>query len=67
MHNGLYLTLAEAPGIACGKKNFEEKKISKKNFEKTFLYFYLAYVTPRPPLSVQKKISAQSVQPFGRL
>ena len=33
MHNGLYLTLTEGPGVARGKKNFEEKKIlKKKNF-----------------------------------
>ena len=43
-------TLAEVPGVAREKKNFE-----KKNFEKKMLDFFLAYVTPRPPLSVHKK------------
>ena len=37
------------------------KNIGEKYFE------FLAYNTPQPPLSVHKKISAQSVQPFGRL
>ena len=48
------------------KKFFEEKKISKKyiskkiifekkNVENFFFGFFLAYVTPRPPLSVHKK------------
>ena len=54
----VYFKLAEGPGVARVKKKFEEKKI----FD-----FFLAYVTPRPPMSVHKKISAQSVQPFGRL
>ena len=40
-----YLILAEGPGVARGKKNFEKKNLD----------FFLAYVTPRPPLSVHKK------------
>ena len=40
--------LAEGPGVARGKKNFKiKKKISN---------VFLAYVTPRPPMSVHKKI-----------
>ena len=35
-----------------------------RKFEKKISSF-LAYYTPRPPMSVHKKISAQSVQPFG--
>ena len=50
-----YSKLAEAPGVARGKKNFEEKKFRKKNFEKKNFGFFLAYVPPRPPLSVHKK------------
>ena len=50
-----YLLLAEGLGVARGKK-FEEKN-----------FVFLAYNTPRPPISVLKKISSQSVQPFGRL
>ena len=46
----LYRLLAEGPGVARGKINLEEKKIW--NF---FFGFFLAYVTPRPPLSVHKK------------
>ena len=42
--NYFYQLLAEGPGVARGKKNFE-----KKNFE-----FFLAYNTPRSPLSVHK-------------
>ena len=37
------------------------KKMKKK------IQLFLAYYTPRPPMSVHKKISAHSVQPFGRL
>ena len=48
---------AEGPGIARGKKNVE-----KKNFQ-IFLY---PFTPPGSPMSVQK-ISAHSIQPFGRL
>ena len=39
-----YSLLAEGPGVAHGKKNL------KKKFR-----IFLAYVTPRPPLSVHNK------------
>ena len=55
-----YNRLDEGPGVARGKINFKEKKFEKKNFEKKnlkkiFSNFFLAYVTPRPPLSVHEK------------
>ena len=53
-----YKKLAEGPGVARGKKILKKKKN---------LDFFLAFITPRPPMIVHKKISAQSVQPFGRL
>ena len=50
-HNLIYLTLAEGPGVARGKKN------NKKNLN---LFAYSTHECPA-------KNSAQSVQPFGRL
>ena len=55
-------SLAEVPGVAREKKNFEEKKISKKNLDKKkfeifFFWIILAYLTPRPSLSVHKNVS----------
>ena len=46
MGNHKYNKLAEGPGVTRGKKNFEKK----------FFEICLAYVTPRPPMSVHKKI-----------
>ena len=61
-HLKFYVLLAEGPGVARGKINFEEKKILKKinfpkkiNLKKNIFDFFLAYVTPRPPLSVHNK------------
>ena len=50
--------LAEGPGVARKEKKFEQKSLAEK---------ILAYKIPRLPMSVHKKISAQSVQPLGRL
>ena len=47
------------PGVARGKKIRTKFKKFKENF-------FLAYVTPRLPMSVNKKMSAHSVQPCGR-
>ena len=50
----IYL-LAEGPGVARRKIIFEKKMLKKKNFEKKNSNYFIAYVTPRPPLSVHKK------------
>ena len=44
-----YNTLAEGPGVA------REKKFEKKSGEKNSIF--LAYNTPRPPMSVHKNVS----------
>ena len=41
----IYDQLAEGPGVARGKKKFR----------KFFFWIFLAYITPRPSLSVHKK------------
>jgi len=41
--------------------------LKKKDFRKAqILESFLAYITPRVTMSVRKKNSAHSVQPFGR-
>ena len=50
-----YIGLAERPGVARGKKRQFSKK--RKKYE-----FFLPITPPG-----QKKISAQSLQPFGRI
>ena len=60
----IYEQLAEGPGVARGKKMFEQnffEKTVKKMFE--IFFSNLALDTHECP----QKISAQSVQPFGRL
>ena len=50
-----YEILAEGPGVARGKIKFEKKMVGKKILKKK-LKFFLAYNTPRPSMSVHKKI-----------
>ena len=45
--------LADEPGVARGKKIL--KKCFFFKFEKHIFYFFLAYTTPRPPMSVLKR------------
>ena len=52
-----FIILAEGPGVARGKKRL------KKKLSKTFEFLCHPPATPECP----QKISAQSVQPFGRL
>ena len=40
----------KGPALPVEKKIFKKKNLKQKNFE-----FFLAYVKPRPPLSVHKK------------
>ena len=54
-----YVTLTEGPGVARDKKFF-------KKFLKNYLDFFQPITFPGHPWCPQK-ISAQSVQPFGRL
>ena len=54
-----YVTLAEGPGVARDKK-------FKKKFKKLFRMFFSPLHSPATPECPQK-ISAQSVQLFGRL
>ena len=58
-----YLWLAEGPGVARGKINFERKFF----FEKTNFGFFFSLCHPPATHECPQKISAQSVQPFGRL
>ena len=44
--------LTVGPSVARGKKNFKKRKLEKK-----FSNLFLAYNTPRPPMSVHKKFS----------
>ena len=53
MDRGIINKLAEGPGVARGKKNFEKRMLKKK------FRIFLSYVTPRPPLSVHKKFQQQ--------
>ena len=67
-----YRILAEGPGVARGKfflkkRIFEKKNLEKKNFEKIIFGFFFSHYHPQATHECSHKISAQSVQPFGRL